>query len=153
MENPLRCSQTAVKKRGPGRPPGSKNKTNNACVSEESTPSSPAGNVSNPQHPPTTPADICLVCNTTTNTGGDVVQCDRCTLWYHTSCTKDNELPVTSKYNWYCTSCFQSHFPNFTPSRDISSGKWGTLSGHSIKDALETAYDTIIKCSAYHRVQ
>ena len=126
-----------------GRP---KNKPPSAAdsVTETRTADTNNASVSNPLHPPTALANTCPACETTTNRGGDVVQCDQCTLWYHVSCTNDNELPVTLKYNWYCKSCFQSYFPNFTPTRDISSGKWGNLSGLSIKKSLHTAYDTII---------
>ena len=126
-----------------GRP---KNKPPSAADSVTETRTTDTNNtsVSNPPHPTTTLASSCPVCDTTTNRGGDVVQCDWCTLWYHVSCTNDNELPVTSKYNWYCNCCFQSHFPNFTPSWDISTGKWGNLSGLGIKESLQVAYDTII---------
>jgi len=53
-------------------------------------------------------------------------------------------LPVSPKYNWYCKLCYNSCFPNFIPSRDITSGKWGILSGHNIRESLENAYNSVI---------
>ena len=121
-------------KRGVGRPRSSKNKK----------PPDGDRSVSSASSIPTSPNDNCLVCNTTINEG-EVVQCDHCMLWLHTDCIKDSLLPVSKKHNWYCNTCYnQSPLPDFIPSRDVSSAKWGHLTGQEISSALDLVYNTVI---------
>jgi hypothetical protein len=130
---------------------GSKNKksaeTNNACVSEESTPSSPAGNVSNPQHPPTTPEDYCGTCKKSFyDKISKCIGCDKCGVWYHQTCAGINKKlfdyysAPNNDETWICKSCKHSEVNQPTTLY------WGKCfnNAEGIETAINQAYKEIV---------